>query len=283
MSDLRSISLTKVRAVDSTFPSEGEVGKSTMRRSVDSESPNRNLERLSTLLLIREGDLEEEHLIRQGRGWIHIPGSGHEALAAIAEFLGPDDLLFLYYRDRALAQARGVSPLDMAREHLANARSASGGRMMPMHGSYHRLGIYPPVTPTGSQCLPAVGAAWGLRMAGFPRVVVCTIGDASTRQGEFYEAVAFAVQEKLPIVFAVEDNGYGISTPTARQLPFRLDLFSDKLFQRIDGRSYAAVHAASRDAIELCPTRRRAVNSMARVGQADFTYEFRRSSRLPFP
>ena len=250
MSDPRSISLTGTRAIDATFSGDREVGKSAMGGSIGSDAPNRNLERLSALLLIREGDLEEEHLIRQGRGWIHIPGSGHEALAAIAEFLEADDLLFLYYRDRALMQARGVSPLEMAREHLASAYSTSGGRMMPMHGSYRRLGIYPPVTPTGSQCLPAVGAAWGFRMAGSPRVVLCTIGDASTRQGEFYEAVAFAIQEKLPIVFVVEDNGYGISTPTAHQLPFRLNLFSDRLFQRIDGRSYATVRAASRDAID---------------------------------
>src|SRR6266496_234702 len=208
------------------------------------------IQRLALLLQIREGDRCEEHLLRQGRGWIHTPGAGHEALSALAESLLADDLLFLYYSDRALMQARGVTPLEMAREYLATASSSSGGRTMPVHGSYRRLGIFPPVTPTGSQCLPAVGAAWGLRMVGPGRVVLCTIGDAATRQGEFFEAVAQAVQQRLPIVFVVEDNAYGISTPTRRQLPFRLGLFADAIYRRIDGRFYDAVLVAGRAAID---------------------------------
>lgn len=220
------------------------------RLSMPDGSDQVALQRLALLLQVREGDRCEEHLLRQGRGWIHIPGSGHEALAALAESLQSDDLLFLYYRDRALMQARGVTPLEMAREYLATASSSSGGRTMPVHGSYRRLGIFPPATPTGSQCLPAVGAAWGLRMAGPGRVVLCTIGDASTRQGEFFEAVALAVQDRLPIVFVVEDNGYGISTPTDRQLPFRIGLFPEALYRHVDGRSYDAVLTAGRAAID---------------------------------
>ena len=204
---------------------------------------------LRELFLIRAGDIREERLLRQGRGWIHIPGQGHEALASLAASLQPDDLLFLYYRDRALMQARGVTPLEMAREHLATAHSSSGGRQMPVHGSYRRLGIYPPATPTASQCLPAVGAAWGIKLNGEPRVVLCTIGDASTRQGEFFEAVAQAVQDRLPIMFVVEDNGYGISTPTGNQLPFRLGIFAQEIFRHVDGRSVDAVAAAGSEAI----------------------------------
>ncbi len=146
-------------------------------------------------------------------------------------------------------QARGVTPLEMAREYLATAHSSSGGRQMPVHGSYRRLGIYPPATPTASQCLPAVGAAWGIKLAGEPRVVLCTIGDASTRQGEFYEAVVQAVQDRLPIVFVVEDNGYGISTSTLDQLPFRLGIFNPEFVRHVDGRSVDAVAVAGSEAI----------------------------------
>ncbi len=206
-------------------------------------------EQLRSLLLIRAGDVREERLLRQGVGWFHIPCLGHEALAAIAWALEADDLLFLYYRDRALMQGRGISPLEIARDQLATAKSSSGGRMMPLHGSYRRLGVFPPIGPTGSQCLPAVGAAWGIKLSGTRNIVLCTIGDASTRQGEFYEAVAFAVQEQLPIVFVVEDNGFGISTPTLRQLPFRLGIFSESLHSRIEGQSVNVVDRASRNAI----------------------------------
>ena len=204
---------------------------------------------MELLLRIRAGDEREERLLRQGRGWIYIPGQGHEALAALAEPLNPDDLLFLYYRDRALMQARGVTPLEMAREYLATEHASSGGRAMPVHGTSRRLGIFPPVTPTGSQCLPAVGAAWGIKLRGEPRVVLCTIGDAASRQGEFFEAVALALQDRLPIVFVVEDNGFGISTSTQDQLPFRLGLFSDPLVQQVDGRDVEAVRAAGIEAI----------------------------------
>jgi 2-oxoisovalerate dehydrogenase E1 component len=204
---------------------------------------------LYEMLRVRAGDEREERLLRQGRGWIHIPAQGHEAMAALAPSLGEGDLLFLYYRDRALMQARGLTPLEMAREHLATAFSTSGGRAMPVHGTARRLGIFPPATPTGSQCLPATGAAWGLKLAGNARVVLCTIGDASTRQGEFFEALALAVQDALPIVFAVEDNGYGISTPTKNQLPFRLDLLSPSLYERIDGRDVDRVRDAGAAAI----------------------------------
>src|SRR5258706_11526701 len=130
---------------------------------------------LRHLFLIRAGDLREERLLRQGRGWIHIPGQGHEALATLAASLEANDLLFLYYRDRALMQARGVTPLEMAREYLATANSSSGGRQMPVHGSFRRVGLYPPATPTASPGLPAAGAAWGMRLTAANRVVLCPV------------------------------------------------------------------------------------------------------------
>ena len=84
------------------------------------------VELLDLVWRIRAGDVTEQHLIRQGKGWIHIPGQGHEALAALALALEPHDLLFLYYRDRALMQARGVSSRQMASEYFATARSSTG-------------------------------------------------------------------------------------------------------------------------------------------------------------
>jgi 2-oxoisovalerate dehydrogenase E1 component len=201
------------------------------------------------MLRIRAGDEREERLLRQGRGWIYIPGQGHEGLSVLAEPLEKNDLLFLYYRDRALMQARGISPLEMAREYLATEHATSGGRAMPVHGTARKLGIFPPVTPTGSQCLPAVGAAWGIKLRSESRVVLCTIGDAATRQGEFFEAVAFALQNRLPIVFVVEDNGYGISTSTRDQLPFRIGLFPEAIYQWVDGREVEAIRTVGSAAI----------------------------------
>jgi 2-oxoisovalerate dehydrogenase E1 component len=207
------------------------------------------LELLRTMMLSREGDRREGILMRQGKGWFQVPGMGHEALAAIAYHLRPDDYIFPTYRDRALMLARGMTTREIALDFMARAGSSSDGRNMPAHYSSRALNVFSVATPTGSQCLPAVGAAWGIRLAGDDRVVVCSIGDAATRQGEFYEAVCHAIQESLPIVFVVEDNQYGISTPTQNMLPMRLHVFDERWVVFVNGRYANEVYEKSGEAI----------------------------------
>jgi 2-oxoisovalerate dehydrogenase E1 component len=207
------------------------------------------LELLRTMMLSREGDRREGILMRQGKGWFQVPGMGHEALAAIAYHLRPDDYIFPTYRDRALMLARGMTTREIALDFMARAGSSSDGRNMPAHYSSRALNVFSVATPTGSQCLPAVGAAWGIKLAGDDRVVVCSIGDAATRQGEFYEAVCYAIQENLPIVFVVEDNQYGISTPTQNMLPMRLHVFDERWVVFVNGRYANEVYEKSGEAI----------------------------------
>jgi 2-oxoisovalerate dehydrogenase E1 component len=207
------------------------------------------LELLRTMMLSREGDRREGILMRQGKGWFQVPGMGHEALAAIAYHLRPDDYLFPTYRDRALMLARGMTTREIALDFMARAGSSSDGRNMPAHYSSRALNVFSVATPTGSQCLPAVGAAWGVKLVGDDRVVVCSIGDAATRQGEFYEAVCYAIQENLPIVFVVEDNQYGISTPTQNMLPMRLHVFDERWVVFVNGRYANEVYEKSGEAI----------------------------------
>src|SRR5579863_7544537 len=167
-------------------------------------------ELLHLMALAREGDRREGILLRQGKGWFQVSGMGHEALAALAYSMRPDDYLFPYYRDRALALARGVTNYELALAYFAKRESSSGGRHMPGHYSSRELNIFSVATPTASQCIPAAGTAWGMKLDGKDSIVLCTVGDAATRQGEYYEAVAFAIQENLPLVMVVEDNQYGI-------------------------------------------------------------------------
>lgn len=209
----------------------------------------RELPLLHLMMTAREADRREGILMRQGKGWFQIPGMGHEALAAIAYQLGPDDYVVPHYRDRALVMARGVTTRELALDFLARAGSSSEGRNLPSHFSARHLNVFSIASPVGSQCLPATGIAWGLKKLGAAQVVVCLIGDASTRQGEFFEALCFAVQESLPIVFVVEDNGYSISTPTRRMLPFRLDIFHPSRFERVDGRDVSQVFERAGQAI----------------------------------
>ncbi len=191
---------------------------------------------LQLMYLSREGDRREGILHRQSKGWFHVAGMGHEPCAVIAMQMEAGDYLFPYYRDRAMVLAKGVSNSELASAYFAKADSSSGGRQMPGHYSDRARNIWSVPTPTGSNCLPGCGVAWSMQLADRPNVVVATIGEASTRQGEFYEAVSFAVERKLPIVFVVEDNNYGISTNTDRFNPFKLGIFSNDLVAHIDAR-----------------------------------------------
>lgn len=208
------------------------------------------LDYLRLMLLSREGDRREGILLRQSKGWFQVSGMGHEALGAFSHLLREDDYVFPYYRDRAIMLARGMSNFDLALAYFAKKESSSGGRQMPGHYSSRALNVFSVPTPTGASLLPACGTAWAMKLDGKDGVCLATIGDAASRQGEFYEAVAFAVQEKLPVIFVVEDNKYGISTPTSKFLPFNLGIINESVVVNVDARHPDNVYNAGQAAIE---------------------------------
>ncbi len=209
------------------------------------------LELLKLMYLSREGDRREGVLLRQGKGWFQVAGMGHESLAVIAMQLRPEDYLFPYYRDRAMMLAKGMNNGELARAYFAKRNTSSGGRQMPGHPSSREKNIWSVPTPTASNLLPACGVAWGMQMQGVPGVVVATTGDAASRQGEFYEAVAYAMERKLPVVFVVEDNRYGISTNTDKFNPFKLGIFSKQIgLVHVDGRHPDNVWVAASESID---------------------------------
>src|SRR6184192_142780 len=194
--------------------------------------------RLLTILLeSRHGDLREQNLNRQGKGHFHVSGMGHEALAAISIQMQEDDYIVPFYRDRALVLGRGVTSRQLAIDYFAKAKGESHGRQMPSHYSCAEKHIWSVPTPTGSQLLPACGIAWGIKLDGKNAVVAATVGDAATRQGDFYEAICFAKEKKLPLLFVVEDNGYGISSPTRKINPRALDVVQPNDWRELDGAS----------------------------------------------
>src|SRR5205085_677963 len=207
--------------------------------------------RLLTLILeSRHADLREQNLIRQGKGHFHVSGMGHEALAAISMQMEPEDFVVPYYRDRGLVLGRGMTTRQLALEYFAKRNTGSGGRMMPSHYSDTNLHIWSVPTPTGSQLLPACGMAWGLRLDQKPNLVVATVGDAATRQGDFFEAICFAKERKLPVLFVVEDNAYGISSPTRKTNPLALDALEPKDWQKIDGQDVQQVYDRAAEAMQ---------------------------------
>lgn len=205
---------------------------------------------LRTILESRHADLREQNLNRQGKGHFHVSGMGHEALAAVSLQMEPDDYIASYYRDRGLVLGRGMTTRDLGLEYFAKRTTGSGGRQMPSHYSNRKLNIWSVPTPTGSQLLPACGMAWGIQLDGKKNLVVTTIGDAATRQGDFYEAICFARERKLPMLFLVEDNAYGISMPTRKNNPLALNILETDNWRRVDGHDVQQVYDATTEAFE---------------------------------
>src|SRR6266480_1259379 len=213
-------------------------------------SKDDKLQLLRIILESRHADLREQNLNRQGKGHFHVSGMGHEALAAVSIQMEPDDYIVPYYRDRGLILGRGMTTRQLGLEYFAKRNTGSGGRQMPSHYSDADLHIWSVPTPTGSQLLPACGIAWGIQLDGKKNVVVTTVGDAATRQGDFYEAISFAKEKKLPLLFVVEDNAYGISMPTRKTNPLVLGVLQSSDWQQIEGQEVEKLYEAARAAME---------------------------------
>jgi 2-oxoisovalerate dehydrogenase E1 component len=245
-------------------------------------SPPQLIEIYRLMFLSRRIDDREILLKRQQKIYFQVSGAGHEALqvgAALA--LRPGyDWFFPYYRDRALCLALGVSPEDMFLQAVGAATDpASGGRQMPTHWSSRALHIVSTSSSTATQVLHAVGCAEAgrylsrhpeaaARVEGDYRffrdlefhddeVALTCLGEGSTSQGEFWEALNTASNQKLPVIFCVEDNGYAISVPVEVNTPGGnisklVANFPNFHFAEIDGTDAEACLHAFRAAAAHC-------------------------------
>ena len=149
-----------------------------------------------------------------GEAFFHVSGGGHEASAVLNHFLVPDDWLHCHYRDKALMLARGISAKMFFLATLNKGGSHSVGRQMNAHMSDRALNIMSIVGPVGNNALQAVGVAEAVRSQSAHPIVLCSMGDGTTQQGEVLEAIAHAAREGLPVLFFIHDNSLAISTKT---------------------------------------------------------------------
>ncbi len=170
------------------------------------------------------GRLLDERIIilnRQGRAPFAISGQGHEATqVGVGYALRRDyDWAVPYYRDLSLVLVMGMSPLDQLLAALGKAGDPnSGGRQMPAHYSSRAHNIVTGGSPVATQILHAVGVGLAFRYRGEDRVVVTACGEGGTSEGDWHEGLNWAAVHRLPVIFLVENNGFAISVPQARQM-----------------------------------------------------------------
>ena len=182
---------------------------------------------------------------RQVCKYVHSTSRGHEAIQLATAFqLLPCDYVSPYYRDESMLLGLGFSPYELMLQLLAKGNDIfTGGREYYSHPNYKaddKPNIIHQSSATGMQAIPTTGIAQGIKYlekiaansqrtadeqqttnTGQPTtnnskpIVICSLGDASVTEGEVSEAFQFAALHQLPIIFLVQDNGWGISVTAA--------------------------------------------------------------------
>lgn len=155
-------------------------------------------------------------LNRAGKIPFVISGQGHEgAQVAIAYPLRKrHDWMVPYYRSVASLLTFGMHPREIMVAQFARAADpSSGGRQMPGHYGTAERNILSVSSPVATQVLHATGIAYAAKLRKTGQVAITYLGEGSSNQGDFHEALNFAGIHKLPVVFVVENNGYAISVP----------------------------------------------------------------------
>ena len=165
--------------------------------------------------------------------YVHSTSRGHEAIQLATAFnLLPCDYVSPYYRDESILLGLGFKPYELMLQLLAKDGDLfTGGREYYSHPNYRgsdKPGIIHQSSATGMQAIPTTGIAQGIQFLekiqsaqlkkgphGEPPVVVCSLGDASVTEGEVSEAFQFAALHQLPVIYLVQDNGWGISVTSA--------------------------------------------------------------------
>jgi 2-oxoisovalerate dehydrogenase E1 component len=213
-------------------------------------------------------DDREINMQKQSRVFFQISGAGHEALGlALARHLRAGyDWFFPYYRDQALVLGLGVTPVEVLLQAVGSADDpASGGRQMPSHWGHRERHVVTQSSPTGSQCIPAVGCAeagrYIVRRPDLPgcsahgdEITYVSLGEGACSEGEFWESLNTACNLHLPVLYVVPDNGYAISVPASDQAPAPVaELvrgFRGLEIHSLDGTDYFAVRDDAKSIVE---------------------------------
>ena len=209
------------------------------------------------MLLIRRFEEASGRLYMQGliRGFLHLY-IGEEAVAVGAiSLLEPQDYIITHYRDHGHALARGMDPKACMAELCGRATGSSGGKGGSMHlfdANLHFMGGHAIV---GGQMPIGVGMALGIKMKKQNGVVMVFFGDGAVNEGEFHESLNLASLWKLPVIFMLENNLYGMGSHVDMTHAAGRDIYNSAEYYKIpatqvDGMDLIAVREATSFAID---------------------------------
>jgi pyruvate dehydrogenase E1 component alpha subunit len=228
------------------------------------------------MLLIRRFEEAGARLYMQGKikGFLHLY-IGQEAVAVgSVPVLSEADYVVTHYRDHGHALARGMDPKVVMAELCGKATGSSGGKGGSMHlfdASRNFMGGYAIV---GGQLPIAVGIALAIKYRRENGVVLCFFGDGAVNEGEFHESMNLASLWKLPVLFFLENNLYGMGTHVDRTHAGGRDLY-------LMAEPYK-IPAVQVDGMDLVAIRESVTEALARIRSGDgpvfleaMTYRFR--------
>jgi pyruvate dehydrogenase E1 component alpha subunit len=223
---------------------EGEVVNSERMPKL---SDDQLKEIMYRMVFTRTWDDRAINLGRQGRLGFYAPVSGQEATMVGSEYaLTKEDFVCPGYRDMPQLVWHGL-PLYQA---FLYSRGHQHGGQIP-----EGVNVLMPQIIIGAQILHATGIAMGFKLKGEKRVAITYTGDGGSSEGDFYEGMNFAGSFKLPVIYFVQNNGYAITTPYAKQTAAQSiahkSLAAGIRGLQIDGMDVLAVIAAVQEAAEI--------------------------------
>jgi 2-oxoisovalerate dehydrogenase E1 component len=199
--------------------------------------------------LLRPRMIEEKMLIllRQGKISKWFSGIGQEAISVgAAEAADEDEFMLPMHRNLGVFTSRGIKLSRLFSQFQGKASGFTKGRDRSFHFGSKEHAIVGMISHLGSQLGVADGIALANQLKENKKITIAFTGDGATSQGDFHESLNVAAVWNLPVIFIIENNGYGLSTPSAEQ--FRCKQFIDKGIgygmeaHQVDGNNILEVH-----------------------------------------
>ena len=235
-------------------------GTATANGASPASDPELNRELLRSMLLQRrfEERVAEAYALGKIGGFCHLY-IGQEAVSTgTISLLREDDYVITTYRDHGQGLARGMSPRAMMAELFGRVDGCAGGKGGSMHMFDKSIGFLGGHGIVGGHIPIATGVAFAIKYRGGDQVIVCFMGEAAVNNGAFHEALNMAALWKLPAIFIIENNRYGMGTALERASAIH-DIYEraasyDMPRAQVDGQDVFAVRAAVGEAIERART-----------------------------